>query len=397
MEAIVLAAGRGTRMQPLTSTTPKPLLPAGSEPLLGRVLRQVADAGVEDVTLVAGYRAEAVRDAVGDGSAWGLNVTTAVQDPPSGTGDALRVARKAGASGEVLVVNGDVVLPDGALGRVRDAGAWAVAAHPVDDPSRYGVLRVEDGAVREVVEKSPDPPGNLVNAGAYRLGADAWRYLEDVGASPRGEVELPDVLNQAANEGHSVAPVEVSEWLDVGYPWDLLEAAELLLPNLEPRVEGTVEDGVTLEGDVVVAEGAHLRSGTYVRGPAIIGPGCHLGPNCYVRAHTVLVGGNRVGHGVEVKNSVLLQGVTVGHLSYVGDSVLGRDVNLGAGTKVANLRHDGANVHAGKDRVDTGRRKFGVVLGEGVHTGINTSLNVGVMLPAGGSTLPGETVLESRF
>ncbi|MFB6133601.1 MAG: glucose-1-phosphate thymidylyltransferase, partial [Halanaeroarchaeum sp.] len=151
-----------------------------------------------------------------------------------------------------------------------------------------------------------------------------------------------------------------------------------------------------LTGTVVVEAGASIRSGTTIEGPALIKSGADVGPNAYVRGATVVGEDCRVGHAVEIKNSVLFDGARVPHLSYVGDSVIGADVNLGAGTNVANLRHDGEPVRTlvNGETHDTDRRKFGVVCGDNVKTGINTSLNPGVKLPTNHRTRPGEVVFE---
>jgi bifunctional UDP-N-acetylglucosamine pyrophosphorylase/glucosamine-1-phosphate N-acetyltransferase len=135
-----------------------------------------------------------------------------------------------------------------------------------------------------------------------------------------------------------------------------------------------------------------------IDGPAYVGAGASVGPNAFVRGATAVGPDAKVGHAVEVKNSVLFEGATVGHLSYVGDSVLGRDVNFGAGTTVANLRHDGADVRMSVkgERRSTGRRKLGVVCGDRVHTGIDTALNAGVVLSTDAATAPGEAVTRDR-
>ena len=142
-----------------------------------------------------------------------------------------------------------------------------------------------------------------------------------------------------------------------------------------------------------------MQSGAYIEGPALIREGAAVGPNAYIRGSTVVGPDAHVGHSVEVKNSVLMADASVGHLSYVGDSVLGRGVNFGAGTNVANLRHDDANVRVTVkgDRVDTGRRKLGAVVGDGAKTGINTSLNAGVKLGADETTGPGEALTRDRI
>ncbi|HET6405402.1 MAG TPA: bifunctional sugar-1-phosphate nucleotidylyltransferase/acetyltransferase [Candidatus Thermoplasmatota archaeon] len=397
MKAVLLAAGEGKRMRPLTANRPKVLLPAGPEPLLGRLLRQLAAAGVDDITVVTHYKAEAVEKYVGDGARWNVRVSYAAQGAARGTGHAVAAAQPP-EDEPFLILNGDVWLPEGALRAVVEAGPGALAAAHVADPRAYGVFELKNGRAVRVHEKSAAPPSTLANAGVYFAPAGFARLLRDLRPSPRGELELTDALQASFDAAGGWKVVEVKDWLDVGRPWDLLAAAERALAEMPEERRGTVEPGATLKGKVIVAEGALVKSGSYVEGPVYIGPRAVVGPNCYLRPNAVLLEDTKVGNGCEIKASLLMAGAHAAHLSYVGDSVLGERVNLGAGTLVANLRHDGKTVKVTQEgqRVDTGRRKMGVVLGDDVHTGINTSLNVGVMLPAGGATLPGEVVMTSR-
>lgn len=397
MRAILLAAGEGKRMRPLTANRPKVLLPAGPEPLLGRLLRQLAAAGVRDVTVVTHYKAEAVEAFVGDGARWGVRARCVPQGAPRGTGHAVAAASPPDDEA-FLFLNGDVWLPEGALERVVAAGPASLAAASVEDPTQYGVFELRDGRAARVHEKSASPPSKLANAGVYHAPAGFARLLAQLTPSPRGELEVTDALQASFDATGGWRVVEVKDWLDVGRPWDLLAAAERALAEMKEERRGTVEPGATLKGKVIVAEGALVKAGSYVEGPVYIGPRAVVGPNCYLRPGTFLLEDTKVGNGCEIKASLLMAGAHAAHLSYVGDSVLGERTNLGAGTLVANLRHDGKTVKVTQEgqRVDTRRRKLGVILGDDVHTGINTSLNVGVMLPAGGATRPGEIVMESR-
>lgn len=216
--------------------------------------------------------------------------------------------------------------------------------------------------------------------------------------SERGELELTDVLERACTHT-TVSPVPFDRWLDVGRPWELLEANEWKLDELERDIAGDVSEDAHLRGNVVVEEGATVEPGVVVEGPARISEGASIGPNAYIRGATYVGQDVHVSHSVEVKNSVLMQDTSVGHLSYVGDSVLGRAVNFGAGTNVANLRHDdeAVKVQVKGDVTSTGRRKFGVVVGDEAKTGINSSLNAGVKLGAEAFTKPGETLLGDRM
>jgi bifunctional UDP-N-acetylglucosamine pyrophosphorylase/glucosamine-1-phosphate N-acetyltransferase len=394
MQTVVLAAGEGTRMRPLTDSRPKPTLPVAGRPLVEHTVGTAVDAGASRVVVVVGYEAGDVRAALGDECA-GAPVTYAVQSEQRGTADAVRAAAGELDDDPFVVLNGDALYDAASLSTLYDSGP-AAGSFRVDNPGDYGVLDVVDGRVTGVVEKPADPPSNLINAGAYVFPAAALAWL-DVGESERGELELTDVLARTCEECE-VTPVPFERWLDVGRPWELLAANEWKVAELRGRVDGEVHADAELNGTVVVAEGATVRSGVVIDGPAYVGPDATVGPNAYVRGATALGAGAKVGHAVEVKNSILMAGATVGHLSYVGDSVLGRDVNFGAGTTVANLRHDGADVRltVKGERVSTGRRKLGVVCGDGARTGIDTALNAGVVLSTGARASPGEVVTRDR-
>ena len=388
MQAVLLAAGQGTRLRPLTDALPKPMVPVADRPLVAHAADAAVEGGVSELIVVVGYERDAITEYFGD-SYRGVPVTFVTQEKQRGTADAVRAAAPE-LDGPFVVLNGDNLYDD-QITALFDEGP-AIATITVEDPTSYGVLSTADGVVTDIVEKPANPPSNLANAGAYQFPAAA-RELLDVSESERGEYELTDVLARVIEE-FDVRVVELDRWLDVGRPWELLEANEWRLGGIERRLDGTVADSATIRGPVVVEGGATVRSGSVVEGPALIRAGATVGPNAYVRGRTLLAENTKVGQSVEVKNSVIMEGSAVPHLSYVGDSVLGRDVNFGAGTNVANLRHDDDDVRMtvkGK-RVSTGRRKFGVVVGDGVKTGINTSLNPGVVLSTGARTSPGESV-----
>ncbi|MFP4188679.1 MAG: bifunctional sugar-1-phosphate nucleotidylyltransferase/acetyltransferase [Halobacteriales archaeon] len=396
MKAVVLAAGRGTRMRPLTDTRPKPLLPVGATTLVENVMDACAPY-VDGFVLVVGYMSDEVRERLGDEHA-GVSVEYVEQDDRAGTADAvLRAENRVGP--RFVVVNGDAVFSSSVVGRLVEADGNALSVKEVDEPSDYGVVEVDDGTATRIVEKPDKPRSSLANAGVYVFDRDALDYMRTTDESERGEREITAAIEEMLQDGYEYAVVEHDEeWLDAGYPWDLLEANRVVLRDTDRRLDGEVEDGATVRGEVVVKDGARILSGGYVEGPAVVREGATVGPNAYVRGPAVVGQNAKVGHAVEVKNSVLMRGASVGHLSYVGDSVVGEDVNFGAGTVVANLRHDGENVRARvKDEtVDTERRKFGVAVGDGAKTGINTSLNAGTRLGVGATTAPGETVTRDK-
>ncbi|MFC7224408.1 bifunctional sugar-1-phosphate nucleotidylyltransferase/acetyltransferase [Halalkalicoccus sp. GCM10025322] len=393
MQTVILAAGQGTRLRPLSESIPKPMLPVAGRPIAAHVADAAVAGGADELIFVTGYMGEVVEEHFGERYR-DVPVSYATQEQQLGTAHAVAAAREH-IEEEFAVLNGDNLYDPESIVELFADGP-GIGVFEVENPSNYGVLSVDDGRVTDIVEKPTDPPTNLANAGVYLFPAEARAHL-DVPMSERGEHELTDVLARVI-ENHDVTPVELHRWMDVGRPWELLEANELLLGEQRREIDGDVADDATVEGAVVIEEGAKIESGVTIEGPAYVGAGSTIGPNAYVRGATLLEGDVHVGQAVEVKNSVIMRGTNVPHLSYVGDSVLGRDVNFGAGTNVANLRHDDGEVKltVKGERISTGRRKFGVVAGHGAKTGINTSLSPGVTLSCGATTEPGESVTRDR-
>lgn len=179
------------------------------------------------------------------------------------------------------------------------------------------------------------------------------------------------------------------------YPWDLLAVNEQVVGALtKNHLEGQVSSAATIDGMIHVGEGTRILAGVYIEGNVVIGRNCKIGPNCYIRGNTSIGDGAHIGHAVEIKNSIIGHETSVGHLSYVGDSILANRVNFGAGTMTSNYRHDGKNHRTMVEGmlVDTGRKKFGTIVGNGVHTGIHTAIYPGRKLGAGVTTRPNDTV-----
>jgi bifunctional UDP-N-acetylglucosamine pyrophosphorylase/glucosamine-1-phosphate N-acetyltransferase len=204
-----------------------------------------------------------------------------------------------------------------------------------------------------------------------------------------------------------VANVPLSKWLEESegelgamisacrFPWDILAINERIVGAMDAdAIEGEVHSSAVVEGRLKLGKGSRILPGVFIEGNVVIGENCKIGPNCYVRGNTSIGNDCHIGQSVEIKNCVILDGTNVGHLSYVGDSILGEGVNFGAGTTVSNLRHDGGNHRSMVDAelVDTGRRKFGVIVGDGVHTGIGTMIYPGRKLWPNVTTLPGAIV-----
>jgi bifunctional UDP-N-acetylglucosamine pyrophosphorylase/glucosamine-1-phosphate N-acetyltransferase len=205
--------------------------------------------------------------------------------------------------------------------------------------------------------------------------ADIFAAISHTPKSPRGEYEITDSLQWLIEQGETVGHQKIGYWLDLSYPWNLLDVNETLLPEIIPKNEADVEEGVYIKGKVSIGSGTVIKSGTYIEGPVIIGSDCRIGPNCYIRPNSAIGDGCHIGAAVEIKNSIIMNNSRVPHLNYVGDSVIGENCNLGAGTKIANLRFDKQEIMVGGK--GTKRRKLGAIVGDNVETGINVSINSG--------------------
>ncbi|HWQ44305.1 MAG TPA: bifunctional sugar-1-phosphate nucleotidylyltransferase/acetyltransferase [Methanosarcina barkeri] len=395
MKAVVLVAGKGTRMEPLTSGCPKVMLQVANKPILEHILNSAIKAGIEGFVFITGYQEKKIKEYFGDGSRWGVSIEYVRQREQLGTANAIGYARGYVEKG-FLVLNGDMLVGQedlkALLSRTEEA---VICVKEVENPSDFGVLETENNKVIRIIEKPKNPPTNLANAGIYLFRESIFDFIDRTPESVRKEFEITDSIQMLIDSGAAVgySPLE-GRWIDIGYPWDLLKANEYLLKDLKGMCEGTVEPNATIKGEVVIGKGTLIRNGSYIEGPVVIGENCDLGPNCFIRPSTAIGNHVRVGNAVEIKNTIIMEDTHVGHLSYVGDSIIGRRCNFGAGTKVANLRHDGKNIKVMvKGRIlDSGRRKLGVIMGDDVHTGINTSINIGVIMEKGRYTYPGEIV-----
>lgn len=376
MECVVLAAGEGKRMRPLTAKRPKVMLPLANRPMMEHLVIAARDAGISDFIFVVGYGEREIRKYFGDGSTWGIHIEYAPQRHQHGTADAVRTARGL-VKGRFLVLNGDMILKTEDIANLSRGPSPCMGVSMTDHPQDYGVVLSENGLITSLEEKTQKPRSNLINAGAYLFSPDIFEMIDLVQQSPRGELELTDALVEliAAKKLHAY---HLSYWMDVGHPWDMLDANATLMGPISPGNGGTIEEGVSIKGTVVVGEGSIIKTGTYIEGPCIIGKNCRIGPHAYIRGATSIGDDCHIGHCSELKNSVIMSGTKIPHFNYIGDSIIGSGCNFGAGTKIANLRHDHATVRVCGE--DTRRKKFGAVVGDGVQFGINCSINVGTMI-----------------
>jgi len=378
MKCVILAAGEGKRMHPLTFTRPKVMLPIAGKPILEWNLLNARDAGLKDFILVIGYKSEMVRNYFGDGKKWKVRIEYINQGKALGTAHAIGTVEK--FVDDFIVLCGDTIFGKNDIKNIIKKGT-KIGLVEVENAGEYGIVELNGKKVIKIYEKMEEPFSNVINAGIYHFNKKIFNFIRKTEKSPRGEFEITDSINMLVKK-ETMKGVLLKEWRDVVYPWHLLDANEELLKKIDKKIESPLGKNVTTIGNVSIGKNSRILSGSYIEGPVIIGDDCKIGPNCYIRPYTSIGKNCHIGNACEVKNSIIMDHTNVPHQNYVGDSIMGQNCNLGAGSKVANLRLDKKNIKVvlnGK-KIDTKRRKFGIIMGDNVQTGINSMINVGAMI-----------------
>jgi len=376
-EALILAAGKGTRMWPLTENMPKPLLPLCGNSIIEQQIIALKKVGVKKINILIGHRMKKISDLLGNGGKYNIKINYIVQSEQKGTGHAVSLAEEY-IEKSFFCLNGDTLINEKNLRLLSERkGHMAMMVTNVKDGRDFGVVKSKNGMLSSIIEKGISGK-SVINAGIYLFNKNIFKSLKSIKESIRGELELTDALLT-----NKIYTIEYEGfWKDIGTPWDLLTANEYCINQVENKSYGIIEDNVIINGNVFLGKNSIIKSGTYLEGPIWIGENCIIGPNAYLRKGTVLCANNKVGAASEVKNSILFENAKAPHHNYVGDSIIGKNCNLGSGTKIANLRLDKKEIqiiHKGK-RVDSGRRKLGVIMGDNVKTGINASINSGTII-----------------
>lgn len=387
LKAIILSAGEGSRMRPLTLTKPKTMLPVAGKPIIQYNIESLRDNGITDILLIVRYKEEIVRNYFGDGSDFGVNISYKTQKDFLGTANAISYGEDF-IDDSIIVLNGDIILDDEIIHEIIKKYNYLspdtlMLLTEVEDPSTFGVVEIENGNIKNIVEKPKreEAPSNLVNAGIYIFNKDIFDKIRETEISERGEYEITDSVSLQIEDNKTVIGHKTSkDWIDVGRPWELIEVNEELIGKLKTEIKGTVEAGAVIHGEVFLDEGSVIKAGVYIEGNVYIGKNCDIGPNSYIRGNTYFGDNVHVGNAVEIKNSIIMENTNVSHLSYVGDSVIGSNCNIAAGTNIANLRFDNATIKTKikNQKIDSGRRKLGAIIGDSVKTGINSSFSPGV-------------------
>lgn len=404
MDAIILAAGEGTRLRPLTSTRPKPMLQVAGKTILEWDLEALARNGFNKAIVVVGYKKDVIVDYFGK-KFNGIKLEYVNQREQLGTAHAVSMA-EGKVKKEFLVMNGDLIVSEKLISNFikdhkKNKSENSMCLVDVKDPSEFGIVQLRGFLVKKITEKPRESKSRLANAGIYVFNEEIFGAIRNVKKSKRLEYELTDAIKTLIPEKRVHGFKAKGMWIDIGRPWDLLGANETILNEMKLKKDKRVkiEKFAVIKGDVHIGNGTLIRSGSYIEGPCYIGENCIIGPNCYIRPCSSIKDNVHIGNAVEIKNSIIMSGTNVGHLSYIGDSIIGENCNFGAGTKVANLRvdNDEVRIEIKNKLTRSGRRKFGCLMGDNVKTGINVSIMPGRSIYPGAYVEAGSVVRNTIY
>lgn len=332
MKAIILCAGEGTRLRPLTHTGAKHLIPVANKPVVHYVIEDLIEAGIDQIGVIVSPNVERpFRCELGDGSQWGISIEYILQKEPKGLAHAAACAKDFVGQDPFVMTLGDNLLEHGASRYVEqfkqgDANAL-ILLYRVDDPSAFGVAKLEGDRIVQLVEKPKEPPSDLAIVGVYMFDHHIFDAISKIKPSWRGELEITDAMQQLIDDGHAVAPALVQGWWrDVGKPADMLEANRLLLEKIDPCLDGKIDKASILRGRVWVDKEAVIIN-SELRGPLIIGPGVRV-ENSFIGPFTA-IGENCTIRGSEIEYSIVMESSTVQGVRRVDHSLIGRNVKVG--------------------------------------------------------------------
>ncbi|RMG89605.1 MAG: glucose-1-phosphate thymidylyltransferase [Chloroflexi bacterium] len=332
MKGLILSGGTGSRLYPLTYTNAKQLIPVANKPILFRVIESIRDAGITEIGIVVGNTADQIKDAVGRGGRWGVNITYIQQEAPLGLAHAVKISQEFIGEDPFVMFLGDNVIQGGISKLISEfaTSGWnsQIVLTRIDHPEQYGVAELgEDGRIIRLIEKPKNPPSDLALVGIYMFDKSVFEAVNAITPSWRGELEITDAIQWLVDNGYTVHPyIHRGWWIDTGRPGDMLEANDLVLEEIEYKIEGYVDRDSQVGRRVTIERGAEIIN-SVVRGPAIIGKNTRI-VNSYIGPftsiyHDVLIENSEIEHSMVLEHSVIKD---IG--ARIQDSLIGRNVTI---------------------------------------------------------------------
>ena len=371
MKAVILAAGEGRRLRPFTETMPKVMLPVVNKPILEYVIDAIKKSGINEIIIVVGYKKEVIMDYFKNYKK--IKITYVEQDKQLGTAHALLQAKKH-MKNSFIVLAGDNLIDQNSISKlINDKSEYSILIKEHPHPSKYGVVFIEKGGIKKIVEKPKEDIGKFISTGIYKLPKTIFKKIEEL--TSQGIYALSSVAQSIIQDGKQINTIRADYWMDIVYPWDLIKINESMIHNIPASVAGVIEKGVTIKGDVIVGKDTKIYSGCYIVGPVVIGEGCEIGPNTCVFPSTT-IGNNSVIHPFsEIKNSVIMDNAHIGSNSFISNSIIAQgniiDNNFSSvpGNSTIEIDHEFKKI-----------KNLGAMIGEDCTIGSHVIVDPGIII-----------------
>jgi len=393
MKAIILAAWEGSRLRPLTQTTPKPCLKIFGKSILEHNIVNL-EKFIDEFIIVVKYKKEKVIETLWDNYNW-VKISYFEQWDIIWTAWAIKWLENQ-ISWDFLLLNWDSIFNYSDLEKIANFSSYWCLVQEVEDPSKYWIFKQDNSWLAlEIIEKPENFVWNLANLWVYKFNDKIFDYIEKISISPRWELEITDAINIfVKNFPFHLLKID-KKFIDVWYPWDILTANSYFLDKLtKTSIEWEIEEWVTIKWKIILWKWSILKAWTYIEWNVYVWENTTIWPNAYIRWNTVIGDNCKIWNACEIKNSSLWDYNNIAHLSYIWDSIIWNNTNIAWWFIRANLRHDKANIKVmiKWKLIDSWLRKLWIIIWDNVKTWVNTSSYPGRILWEWITTIPGEII-----
>ena len=326
MKAVILAAGEGKRLRPFTETMPKVMLPVANKPIIHHVVDALVANGINDIIIIVGYKKESIMQHFKNYNQAQLTFVT--QEKQLGTAHALLQAEKQIPEDRFLVFPGDNIISASSVKKlIEQQHEYAIVIKRFDKPSKYGMVTISKDSLKNIIEKPKTIEENsFISTGIYKFPKSIFQHIKIL--TDQGEYRLTSVLQQLVQKNIHIKTIKVNDWSDIVYPWDILLVNDAQLRKTTTGKNGIIEKNVHIKGSVFIDENTTIHSGCYIVGPVVIGKNCEIGPNTCIFPSTTIGDHVEIGSFTELRNSVIMDDVTIKSNAYLSHSVVGKGSTL---------------------------------------------------------------------
>jgi len=399
MQAVILAAGRSSRFYPYNYFSHKSLIKILGKPIIVHTVESIKKSGIKDIILIVSKDSE-IKKILGNGKNIGVNIQYVVQKEPTGGGNGLLLGEKL-IKGDFFLLNVSHVdfweFKELILAKKSKNDMAILLAGKEENLQKYGVLKVDKDKVTDLIEKPKkgEEPSNLRLIGIYLFAKD---FLKTLRQAPDEHYRLEKAISNFS-KNHLVKFAEAkNEVPSLKYSWDLLGIKNYLFKNIKKSIGKNVKIAKSAEviGKVIIEDGVEIMEGSRIKGPCFIGKNSVVGNNVVLRNNADIEENCVIGANIEIKNSLVMQNSKT-HSGFIGDSIIGENVRLGANFDTANVRLDRETVKTeiSKEKIDTDLKKLGTIIGPSVKVGIKSSTMPGIIIGGGSIIGPSTVVLQN--